>query len=460
MVLGYCYHLIMNRYFRWLFTFYILVRTVSFFLINFPIAREVIAAILIGTFAYFCIKNISFAWKLLAIELLLDGAGHFFELHSLLMRTWVLGIFAAVWGWHKIRTRTKIILPQKKILVTLGIFGAFLLWAIVNGFARGNAPHFIIQDAILYLFVLIIFPALEMETNWQPLYDVAIKVFIIGSALFSTLTFALYSTGQLILQDSYYHWFRDVAAGKITDLGLHFFRIVNAEHLLFVPIILVFMYSLMKKTRDKKLWALLMCSLIVVILNFTRIYFLGLAVGAFVLLWNAPWRAWLSVSSLTLIISALIFFSAHGIASRGQSFGLELLGVRVTGITTPQTDMSGVIRMAMLPDIYRHIKARPLLGSGLGTEVTYLDPLTHTNKSRTQFDWGYFEMITELGALGTAAYIALLTLIIYNCPRRDLAAGAIALFVINITTPALFQGFGVLYFVFLATCAQIKISRS
>jgi hypothetical protein len=30
-----------------------------------------------------------------------------------------------------------------------------------------------------------------------------------------------------------------------------------------------------------------------------------------------------------------------------------------------------------------------------------------------------------------------------------LLAGAISLFIINITTPALFQGFGILYFVFI-----------
>lgn len=442
----------MKRYFLALLAFYIAIRSLSFFLIGFPHAQEAIAAILIGVFLVACLKNISTGWKLLVVELLLDGAGHFFELRGLLLRTWFLGIFAAAWFWHTCKKRS-FVRPQKNTIIALAAFGAVLLWAIVNGFLRHNSPHMILQDAILYLFILVLFPALEMDVQWQPLYDAATKVFIFGSALFSLLTFALYSTGLSILQDPYYHWFRDVAAGKITDLGSHFFRIVTADQILFVPIILILFSLLLKNSRDKKLWTLLLASLVVVILNFTRIYFVALGVGALILLWPAPFKQWFKVSSLTLAASALIFFSAHIVASRGQSFGLELLGVRVRGIS-PQTDVSAAIRVALLPDIKQHIKSRPLFGSGLGTEITYIDPVTHETKTRTQFDWGYFEMITELGAVGATIYIALLAIIIYNFAHTNphatgIVAGAIALFVINITTPALFQGFGVLYFAFL-----------
>jgi O-antigen ligase len=199
----------------------------------------------------------------------------------------------------------------------------------------------------------------------------------------------------------------------------------------------------------------------VVILNFTRIYFLALAVGGMFLLWRTPWKPWLRVMSLTIVLSSLIFFSTHFIASRGKSFGSELLGVRVTGIR-PQTDVSAAIRVALLPDIFHHIKTRPFFGYGLGTEITYLDPLTHETKKRTQFDWGYFEMITELGIIGTIAYLILLITIVRNFAQKNLnsaiahgfIAGALALAIVNITTPALFQGFGVLYFVFLTTISN------
>lgn len=435
--------------------FYVAVRALSFFLINIPFAQELIAAVLVGTFLYYCIKNISFAWQLLVVEILIDGAGHFFELQSLLLRTWLLGIFAIVWIYHKIRMRSAIALPHKNTLIALGVFGIFFLWSVLNGFLRDNATMFVVQDAILYLFILLLFPALEFENKWQTLYANATKVFIFGTTIFSAITLALYSSGIFKLTDSYYHWFRNVASGKITDLGLNFFRIVLSEQILFVPIILVIFSCLLKKVADKKLWILFACSLFVIILNFTRIYFLALMIGAVLLLYRESWKQWIKVSALTIAASAAIFCSVFFVASRGESIGLEQLGVRASGFKAPQTDVSGAIRMAMLPDIYKTITARPLLGSGLGTTVSYIDPATQTPQTRTQFDWGYFEMVTELGIIGTLTYLTLLGVIIWNFARtvgldsplaRGLIAGAVSLFIINITTPALFQGFGVIYF--------------
>ncbi|MEK7190009.1 MAG: hypothetical protein AAB666_03475, partial [Patescibacteria group bacterium] len=152
-------------------------------------------------------------------------------------------------------------------------------------------------------------------------------------------------------------------------------------------------------------------------------------------------------------------------ASRGQSMGWELLGVRMGGVTAPTDELSGAIRMALLPDIWRTIKLRPWLGSGLGTTVSFVHPVTKVLEIRPQFDWGYLEMLAELGILGTLAYVIFLLIILYSLARvaysavglanssnpllKGLLAGGAALFAINITTPALFQGFGVLYFVFV-----------
>jgi O-antigen ligase len=150
----------------------------------------------------------------------------------------------------------------------------------------------------------------------------------------------------------------------------------------------------------------------------------------------------------------------HTIVSRGKSSGLELIGLRASGITTPSRDISGAIRLALLPDILHSIKKHPWLGSGLSTTVTFVNPVTNSQETRTQFDWGYLEMITELGILGTVAYLVLLSAILYNLTNRrhqqwntiirgrGLAAGLVALGIINLTTPALFQGFGVVFIVY------------
>lgn len=447
-----------KRSFCGLLFLYIAIRIASFFLINIPIGSEIIGAAAVALFLYTCFKNLSAAWTILVLELLLDGAGHFFEFNSLLLRTWLLGIFACFWMWKIVRTKKLPPLPPKNILITFGIFSAFLSWAIVGGFLRGHHTMYVLQDAILYLFALLLFPALDFETKESPIYQTALHVFIWGSTIFSGITLAFYSLGISVLQDPYYHWFRDVAAGKITDLGAHFFRIVTAEQLFIVPIILVLMSLLIKKF-EKKMWLLLTGALFVLVLNFTRIYILALGISAFALLYHTPWKQWLKISIISLCTFLLIFLGTHFATSRGQSLGLELLGVRVTGVRAPESDPSGAIRLALLPDIKRTIQKHPFLGSGLGTTATYLDPITKTPQTRTQFDWGYFEMIAELGILGTLAYLAFLFTILYNFYRtthlgdnfsRGLFAGAISLFIINITTPALFQGFGILYFIYLA----------
>lgn len=445
--------------FTLLFASFITIRIASFFLIEYSIVTAIIAALLIIAFTYIAVNRTALAWRLLVLELTLDGAGHFFELRSLILRTWLLGIFATAWIAQKIRTRSPIVWPRKNILIALGTFGVVLTWSMMNGFLNHHTRGYIVQDTILYLFLALLFPALEFETDERPIYQTALRIFVWGSTIFSGLTLLFYSASIFFLKDPYYHWFRNIAAGKITDLSEHFFRIVLPEQLFFIPIILVLMSLLIKKS-EKKWWLLLAPALFVLTLNFTRIYILALGVSAFVLLYRTSWKQWLKTSALSLGVFLLIFFGTHLTASRGQSLGLELLGVRMTGVRAPDTDPSSAIRLALLPDIKRTIQKHPLLGSGLGTTATYLDPVTRQPQTRTQFDWGYFEMIAELGILGTLAYLAFLFTILYNFYRtthlgdnfsRGLFAGAISLFIINITTPALFQGFGILYFIYLAT---------
>jgi O-antigen ligase len=445
---------------------YALIRVASYFLGNIPLAQGAIAAALIGIFSWFCWKSQPLAWILLVGEILLDGAGHFFEFNGLLLRTWWLAIFATIWIIRKFTEKSKLILPSKQIIITLAIFIGYLIFAIVNGLWQHHTPMLVAQDAILYLFILLLFPALDFDNFlFKPIYKNIIKAFIWTSALFSAFTLWLYSSGLATLPNGYYQWFRNIAAGKITDLGENFFRIVLPEHLLIVPIFLILVSYFIYSKRSLAWWLLFLAAATTLALNFTRIYFVGIAAGLFFLLYHANFKRWLTISSLSVLTLITIFFSLHFVGSDGRSLGLNLLGVRLAGMQAPLSDPSGAIRMAMLPDILNTIKKSPWLGSGLGTTVSYIDPTNGLKLTRTQFDWGYWEMIAELGIIGTVTYLIFLIIITYqlfktinqpnsvsvdNLPfSRGLVAGAIALFVINITTPALFQGFGVIYFVFL-----------
>lgn len=444
-------------------TAYLAIRLFSFLTYYHPTLNAIIATILILSFSYVAFKKPALAWIILVGELLLDGTGHFFELHGLILRTWFLGIFGIIWLWHTLKQRTLSFPSPKYIRIGFALLCLTLVMAIANGFIKHHVPTHIFQDAMLYGFIFLLFPAIQYKEDIRSYLPTFLHAFIVGSAIFSLVTFLIYATGLGELPDWYYHWIRNVAGGKITDLGGNFFRVVFSEHLLFVSIILALIAKLIQTPKQTLLWVLLLLSTFILSLNFTRIYFVALAVGLLVLVIKQPVKRWFIVSA-TVPISIFLFFSLFNIlTSHGQTAGLQLLGFKVNGITTPTSDPSGAIRLAILPNALERIHAHPWFGNGLGTTVTYIDPISKQEVTRTQFDFGYHEMLAELGIIGTTFFLFFLLSILYTLARQTyskahlstkqialrqgLLAGGISLFVVNITTPALFQGFGVLFFV-------------
>jgi len=372
---------------------YVCIRLLSFFTYHLPVANQIIAVLLIAAFGYLSVKKLSTAWIILIAELLVDGAGHFFELQDFLLRTWFLGIFALVWLYQKIKEKKIQLNLPRYIMRGMGAVVVVLLWSILNGFLKDHAAIHILQDAILYGFLFLVFPALEFHKNLEKPFASIVKAFLIGSAAFSLLSFFIYTSGMGTLPDNYYHWFRNIAVGKITDLGDNFFRIVVSEHLYIVPIILVLTALLIKDWKNKMLWFYLFLSSIILSLNFSRIYFVALAAGMLFLTFKNSLKKWFLVSAGVTVCVLFSFSSLYFTASRGNSLGLELLGLRIGGATSPKAEVSGAIRLAILPNAIGTIKAHPWMGSGLGTTVTYVDPASQKEVTRTQFDWGYLEVI-------------------------------------------------------------------
>lgn len=448
----------------WLLGVYFLIRIFSLITYHHSLPNQIVTFFLIILFCFVASKNFSQAWTILITELLLNGVGHFLEFQGLIIRTWLLGILAIVWLIQKIKNKKIEIKLPKPILMGLSISGIIIILSILLGIIHGHGLKLVLQDAILYFFLLLFLPALEQEDKINKIFFInLIKTFIIGTTIFSIISFIIYSSHLGNLPDFYYHWFRNIASGKITDLGNNFFRIVLPEQLFIIPLILIFAAQLIHDTKNKLYWSLLITLLFILNLNFSRIYFLALAIGSLILIYKNSFKSWFRTMFIIGILTITIFLSLNLVASRFTSLGLEMWGIKISAVKAPETDLSGAIRIAMLPDIFNTIKTHPYFGSGLATVVSYPDPLTHEIVSRTQFDWGYFEMVAELGFIGTLIFIGTIGIILYYLIRltysknqrtknpflQGLLAGAVSLFVINITTPALFQGFGILYFVFI-----------
>lgn len=387
-------------------------------------------------------------------ELLLGGNGHLVELFNIALRTWLLMIFLFIWSidvvWKK---RWSIFHIPSILTVIFSFLGVSIILGMTQGFKNGHNLRALIQDAIPFAFFLLFFPAREYLTkNRYAICQTFVKLFLALSTILSLGTLLLFSSGISVLQGPYYHWFRDVLGGKITDMGIGFFRIVLPEHLLLVPIMLFLIASIIRGREPFKQRLLTYMPWFVVasvpfIVNLSRTYLLGFIVGLIFLFTKTRWKEWLIVSGGSIVLMFLLFSIIHFAASRGTSFGSEFLTGRISSIATPDIERSAATRRVLLGPIWQEIKKLPVLGSGLGTNISFVDPVSNEPVTTRQFDWGYLEIWTELGLIGLFSYFSLITYIILHTTGA-VRASTVALAVMNITTPVLFHVFGVALLVF------------
>lgn len=205
---------------------------------------------------------------------------------------------------------------------------------------------------------------------------------------------------------------------------------------------------------------LLVASIVIVTINFSRMYLLATAASLLVLcVANKP-RIWLKESLITIALLILTFMSLHLIASKGTSFGTALFGNRATSLVQPDTEESSATRMSLLRPIKEKIREYPILGSGLGATI----PLPGTDKKTTQFDWGYLELWAELGLIGLGTWVICAMYFIYYLVRRHsytgYAAALTSLTIMNITIPVFFHLFGIIILVLIAAVSFLRHSAA
>ena len=184
-------------------------------------------------------------------------------------------------------------------------------------------------------------------------------------------------------------------------------------------------------------------------LNISRAYILGLLLGLLILKYKNSWRSWFKILILNILIIFSIFTIINIVSSQGADNGWGILGIKFSGITAPQTEVSSQSRMELLPPIVDMIKDAPILGQGLGQSVI-------TDEINTRhFDWGWFEIWIKWGLAGLLFTLILLGFLMKRVFEQTknqelylgLLASVLAIMLINITTPAIFHIFGILYFI-------------
>lgn len=414
----------------------------------------VISAAILAAAVYFLIKKDRNGWLIIAAEIILGGAGSFLEIYGVALRTILLVFSMAIFIYYAIQEKNWNLFFENKIIVyILSALYAVVAIAAVRGYYLGNNPKLIIADAIPYLFLLYYFPLknlLQLEGFRRVTFSMLLAA-AIGSFIFTYFTLAGFSSNLFVLQDNYYHWFRDVASGKITDYGTGFFRIVANEQLLLIPLFL-FLFAkqvVNKQIAHARLLQIVSALLLAILtINLTRIYFIGLAVGILLLFSFKNWKRWLAYSAAATLGFLLIFVFTHLAATKGKSWGLEYLGVRLQSIAMPQTEESSLSRMLLLPKITKKIKEKPFFGNGLGDTVTVYSPVLKDTITTPHFDWGYLEITAEMGIIGLLAWLSIIVYALYHIKKYgNFFVPLIALLFINITSPGLFHVMGIVFII-------------
>lgn len=431
-----------------------------------PVSSLVFLLILIGTLIL-SIYRIEYGFLILIFEFFAGHGGHLFEFLGLSLRFSLFLVIVLVWFYKKIKYVLKnhsLYIPAPSILVLFLVF----LFLIFIGAIRGityNDSIIAMKDFINYSYIFLVFPFVDILKKHKVFKNICTisMAGIIGAGVVTVAVFILFSTGIVQVHDSFYWWWRNTAIGKATFAGNNFYRIVSPAHLLILPLFLVALSFLIesKQKKQKVLWLLAFACATILIINFSRAYFLGVVAGLLLLVYHIPWRRWLIFSLGVIVIMILEFGIIYAILSRGQVWtGFDLFGSRLQTVVSPEEELSSQTRMIILPHLVDKIKHEPVFGQGLGSTVTFIDPLTNRERTTFHLDWGYLEIITELGFTTLLLYAGILFLVFYTGWQKikrkaenvfekrltiGLLAGLLSIIVSTLTGPFLFHPIGIFY---------------
>ena len=448
------------------------------------ISSIVFCLIILGAIGFSLIK-IEYGFLFLIFEFLAGHEGHLFELAGLSLKLSLFLTVMLIWFIKKMIDKKQREFFAEFLKSPGLVFFLIFFFIIILGLVRGMIQHdpiIAIKDFINYSYLFLIFPLIDIFKR----IDFPKRVFnlsqaaTIGLAILTIIVFILFVTNLVQVHDEFYWWWRGTVIGKATDTGNGFFRIVTSAHLLILPLFLIYLSFLIEnkekfKQKSKKyLIYLSICASLMLLINFSRAYFLGILIGLIFLLKGINWQRWLIFSCLVVFILVAEFGLLFGLVSGGAALqGLDFFKSRIGTILSPDKETSSLTRMTILPVLIKKIWQQPIFGQGLGSTVSYNDLLTGEEKSTFHLDWGYLEIWVELGLFGLISYVLILFYIFYQGWEKikelkrhvfkkrliiGLLAGLAGLIIATLTGPFLFHPLGIFYLV-LTTVIIININK-
>lgn len=365
---------------------------------------------------------------------------------------------------------------------------------VVIGYIHGNSVSNIFFDVNGYLFLGMILPfaqSIRLRAHVQTVLTVIISAVIVLTL--QTLLIVFMFSHQILFQYyliALYGWVRDFRLGEITRQDNGFYRVFFQSQMYVVFVLLFGLVALLQR-RSWALVGLTAMSVMLLWLSYSRSFWLATVVvligvwGYLHFIEQVVWKK-IGISLATILGSAAVtYILVLGIVNipigsdNGSSVGASSLLTERTD--DPLNEAAGGSRIALLKPLLRANVAHPLLGSGLGTTVSYAtrDPRALAANpdgvyTTFAFEWGYLDLWLKLGIFGTAVYLFLLALLMVRALslKQTLtdpfdqtvlqlgAFGIVALVVVHALTPYLNHPLGIGWIVLITVTTDLYARSS
>ncbi len=398
-----------------------------------------------ATFWFLVIAILLVAWKRLDLalwvvlaELIIGSKGYLFSANIFGLTVSIrLALFLAVISVWFLKHGLKRRINYKKSN-TFGFYILFILiliWGVAGGYLNNNSLGNIFFDANGFLYFGLIFIFYEVIKNRQRITSALEVLFasIIGIGI-NTMVLLYLFAGQYSFLPEIYRWARDTRMNEITLIAQNFYRVFSQSHIysLFGLIISLTIITLIGKKRINKnyriiVFIFLLASLSTLI-SYSRSFWLSLAIVfclmlfVFVKYYNFGVSRIFKYAGMIFSIAILelgfiyVYINIPNWIKPGRE--TTALSSIVEERLTNTSEASMQSRWNLLDPLGRKIIHSPVLGTGFGSEITYLseDPRNLENKYYTTYmtEWGYLDLMMKVGLVGLIIFILFLWKIAQN----------------------------------------------
>lgn len=348
--------------------------------------------------------------------------------YSVSLRYAFFAIFIIVWVLRLLLRKEALPQLPKRAWQLLGVLAVALAAGVVVGIVRGNSMVNVFNDANAYGYLLLLLPIVtSLGSAAQKSRLVQVLAAAVTAITVQTLVLLAIFSHQYSSLRTAYRWVRNTRMDEVTQVGYNFVRVFSPAQLyslvgfFFFLFLALFARSLTRRQRGGVV-ALCALALTTVLVSMSRTFWIAFAVGliaAFVILlrhgWAAGQFAVLAGRGLMILAGSLLIISF----TANYPYLLNRPGAPMT--FSFFTDRSLALDEAAIYSRYDLIVpmlsagiARPFLGSGFGTTVTFTshDPraLAVNNGLRTTyaFEWGYLDIWLKTGLFGLVIFLVAL----------------------------------------------------